>query len=310
MKKLIFYIVLLMTFAVNADPSAIPSSGVIKRFEDFHSEFISSRTIDVWLPEDYSYDQKYDVLYMHDGNMLFDSSDTWNNQEWKLDEAAAKLMKEGKVKPFIVVGIWNAGKKRYPEYFPEKVYRELSLLDRTIIKTKLAFQSKSFAPIGDFFYGDNYVRFLANEVVPFIEKNFNVHSGPAHRFVGGSSMGGLMSWYALLERPDVFGGAIAMSTHWPGMYDVDNPFPKGFEDYIRKNINKLDGHKVYFDLGDQTLDAVYPPLQKRIDAIFAASYPNDLWKTEFFPGHKHDEVSWASRIHLPLMFMFGNEEQE
>lgn len=310
MKAILLTAFLLWSSALYADPMATPSSGVIKRYEDFQSNFVPSRTIDVWLPEDYSYDKKYDVLYMHDGQMLFDNTNTWNNQEWQVDEAAAKLMADGKVRPFIVVGIWNGEKNRYPEYFPEKVYRSLPLLERTLIKIRLMIQSRSLAPIGDFFTGDNYVKFLSNELVPFIDNNFSVNKGPQYRVLAGSSMGALISWYTMFERPDVFGGAIAMSTHWPGMYDVDNPFPQGFEDYIRDNIQRLNGHKVYFDLGDQTLDANYPALQKRIDAIFDASYSEQLWRSDFFPGHKHDEASWSSRIHIPITFMFSNESEK
>ncbi len=286
------------------------ASGNIKRIELFQSAFVPARNIDIWLPDNYSSLTKYDVLYMHDGQMLFDANTTWNNQEWQVDEIAGKLMAEGKVRPFIVVGIWNAESKRYPEYFPEKVYRGLPTSERLLIKAKLIMQSLSLAPVGDFYYGDQYVKFLTDELIPYIENNFSVNKGPQHRFLAGSSMGGLMSWYALFERPDIFGGAACLSTHWPGMFDINNPFPKAFEQYITNNINRLSNHKVYFDIGDQTLDAQYPPLQKQIDAIFKTSYASENWRSELFPGHQHDESSWASRFHLPLLFLFGNKENQ
>lgn len=280
-----------------------PSSGSVQRISDFYSKHVPTRNIDIWLPEGYSDQTKYDVLYMHDGQMLFDASNTWNNQEWNVDEVATKLMSKESIKPFIVVGIWNSGETRYPEYFPQKVYDNLPWLDKVEVKSKLVAQSKSIAPIGDFFFADAYIQFLADELIPFIEMNFSVNKGQAHRYLAGSSMGGLISWYALMERPDLFAGAACLSTHWPGMYDVDNPIPAGFEAYFKENLSRLQNHKLYFDLGDQTLDALYPPLQKRIDAILQQQYNEVYWQSEFFPGHSHDEVSWASRLHLPLSFL-------
>ena len=76
------------------------ASGKLLRVEDYPSEYIKPRPVDVWLPEDYSEDKKYNVLYMHDGQMLFDSTTTWNKQEWKVDEWASSLMSEGKTKDF------------------------------------------------------------------------------------------------------------------------------------------------------------------------------------------------------------------
>ena len=94
------------------------SSGTLERIENFPSKYVRARNVDVWLPEGYSKKKKYAVLYMHDGQMLFDSSITWNKQEWKVDEVASQLMEEGKTKDFIVVAIWNHADIRHPNYFP------------------------------------------------------------------------------------------------------------------------------------------------------------------------------------------------
>lgn len=302
-------IIALALVASRAHAFNIPetSSGQVQRISDFYSKHVPTRNIDVWLPEGYSNDKKYDVLYMHDGQMLFDANTTWNNQEWRVDEVASQLINENKVKPFIVVGIWNSGETRYPEYFPQRVFEELSWLQRLEVKTKLILQSKSLTPIGDFYFADKYIRFLAEELIPHIEQQYSVNKGQAHRYLAGSSMGGLISWYAMMERPDLFAGAACLSTHWPGMYDTDNPLPAGFERYISTNLSKLSNHKLYFDLGDQTLDAMYPPLQKRIDKVLEKQYNPELWQSEFFPGHQHDEQSWASRLHLPLTFLLSNK---
>ena len=118
MKKVFF--LLLTSIAFGQVPKV--NIGTIQRLENFKSNYVDSRNVDVWLPDGYSNTQKYAVLYMHDGNMLYDAATTWNKQSWEVDEVAGKLIQEGKTKPFIVVGIWNNGQKRHPEYFPQKTY--------------------------------------------------------------------------------------------------------------------------------------------------------------------------------------------
>src|SRR5210317_1354823 len=102
------------------------SSGTLERVENFPTKYITPRSVDVWLPDAYSKDKKYAVLYMHDGQMLFDASTTWNKQEWKVDEVASKLIKEGKVQDFIVVSPWNIAEIRWQDYFPQKAFGYLN----------------------------------------------------------------------------------------------------------------------------------------------------------------------------------------
>ncbi|MBT8267152.1 MAG: esterase, partial [Bacteroidia bacterium] len=101
------------------------SSGQLFRIQKFPSEFIEDRAVDIWLPDGYSQDQKYAVLYMHDGQMLFDSTSTWNKQEWQVDEVASKLMKSNKVQEFIVVAPHNISEIRHSDYFPQKPFESL-----------------------------------------------------------------------------------------------------------------------------------------------------------------------------------------
>jgi enterochelin esterase-like enzyme len=85
----------------------VVSSGKIVRLESFKSEYVDSRNIDIWLPDNYSENKKYPVIYMHDGQMLFDSTNTWNHQEWQVDEILGDLIAHNEIKECIVVGIWN-----------------------------------------------------------------------------------------------------------------------------------------------------------------------------------------------------------
>lgn len=109
----------------STQPPAKPVSGRIVRFEQFSSRFVMPRNIDVWLPQTYDSlvkdsAQKFAVLYMHDGQMLFDSTNTWNKQEWGVDETMTALLQQGAIKNCIIVGIWNTGKLAIRNIFPKK----------------------------------------------------------------------------------------------------------------------------------------------------------------------------------------------
>lgn len=302
---------IIAVMAVSAQASAedpIPnvSKGKIERVTDFASVFVPNRYLNVWLPPGYTDKQKYDVLYMHDGRMLFDANTTWNGQEWQVDEVAGTLIEQQKVRPFIVVGIPNAGNQRHSEYFPQRPFESLAKqTQQQLYQLERAtgqpiFSGKVFA--------DNYLKFLIQEVIPYIEAHYSVNGGGEHRYIGGSSMGGLISWYGLMEYPNEFAGAICMSTHWPGTFSADDPPFAAFVIYIDKNLPKLSKQKLYFDHGDATLDALYQPLQSQIDTLFVQhSYPADLWTSLFFPGENHSEAAWSKRLAKPLQFMFGQK---
>ena len=98
------------------------ANGKITRFSDFHSEYVQKRNIDVLLPVGYQKQKKYPVLYMHDGQMIFDSTSNWNKKEWQVDETMSRLIREKKLEECIIVGMWNRGSERHTEYCPEKVF--------------------------------------------------------------------------------------------------------------------------------------------------------------------------------------------
>ena len=98
--------------------NAVLAGGKLIRIDSFPSKYIQPRPVDVWLPENYLDNKKYAVLYMHDGQMLFDATKTWNKQEWMIDEVATKLMREGVTKDFIVVAIHNISQIRWQDLKP------------------------------------------------------------------------------------------------------------------------------------------------------------------------------------------------
>jgi enterochelin esterase-like enzyme len=279
--------------------------GSIQQFENFKSNFVDARNIDVWLPNDYSPKEKYAVLYMHDGQMIYSPENTWNKQSWEVHKIATQLMATNKTQKFIVVGMWNNGEKRHPEYFPQNPFQTLTDAQQDFVSNELLNKKKINEPLHPI--SDNYLQFIVTELKPFIDKTFSTKTDRAHTFIAGSSMGGLISMYAICEYPKVFGGAACLSTHWTGIYQLnDNPVPDAFLSYLKNHLPNPKNHKIYFDYGDKTLDSLYPTLQQRADVIMKAKgYTDKNWITKYFPGNDHSEASWRERFHFPLEFLLG-----
>jgi predicted alpha/beta superfamily hydrolase len=116
----------------------------------------------------------------------------------------------------------------------------------------------------------------------------------------GSSMGGLISLYALVVYPEIFGGAGCLSTHWPAVETFIIP-------YLKSYFPKSGQHKIYFDHGTQGIDADYHRCQQFVDeTMLEKGYtPGIDWITHIAPGATHHEDAWRSRLHLPLRFFLG-----
>jgi len=281
-----------------------PSSGRIIRTENFSSKHVPARNVDVWLPDNYTASKKYAVLYMHDGQMLFDSSITWNKQEWGVDETLNQLIQQNKIRDCIVVGIWNGGKSRHPEYFPQKPFEALSKEEQQLVYSAYRSGGQSIfsgLPISS----DNYLKFLVEELKPFIDKNYSTKTDASNTFIAGSSMGGLISLYALCEYPTIFGGAACLSTHWPGLLSMENnPVPAVFFSYLKNHLPSAKQHRIYFDHGTETLDSMYASLQLQVDAIMKQKkYRPSNWISRSWPGQDHSEKSWRSRLDVPFAFL-------
>lgn len=296
------FAILLISSCISAQITNV-SSGKIVRLNNVQSKYVDERNVDIWLPNDYSNKEKYAVIYMHDGQMLFDAQNTWNKQAWEMDETASKLINNPNLKKFIIVGIWNISKNRHSEYFPQNPFEDLNEQQKEVVTQKLINKGKinsQFIP-----NSNNYLKFIVTELKPYIDKNYATIPNSKNTFIAGSSMGGLISIYAICQYPNVFGGAACLSSHWPGIFDSDNnPIPETFYSYLKNNLPNPKSHKIYFDYGDQTLDALYPPLQKEVDKIMIQKgFNSKNWITKFFPGKDHSENAWAERIHIPLEFL-------
>ena len=303
---LTFLILFFRSSLLSAQPS-LPDvvGGKLQRIEQFPSKNITPRNIDIWLPDGYETSKKYAVLYMHDGQMLFDSTQTWNKQSWNVDDLAAQLISTGKIKDLIIVGIWNGGQTRHQDYFPQRPFEQMSSIDQDTVVAQLQRAGRSkerFHP-----RSDKYLTFMVEELKPYIDKHYSVKTDRENTFIAGSSMGGLISLYALCEFPEVFGGAACLSTHWVGTFTLqNNPVPQAFINYLNQKLPRPNQHKIYFDCGDRTLDALYPPIQQQVDRLMAMKGFNGThWLTKYFPGDDHSETSWQRRLHIPLTFLFS-----
>ena len=264
-------------------------TGVVKRHANFSSRYVDARHLDVWLPPDYATsNDRYPVLYVHDGQNVFDPATAFGGVDWGLDETMTRLIAEKRVKPAIVVAIWNSP-KRFQEYMPRKALASDSTLETGVPGTE---------PLPGPVLSDAYLRFLTTEVKVFIDQTYRTRSDRANTFVMGSSMGALISLYAISELPGLFGGAAALSTHWPaGGGSV--------VEYFRHHVPKRDDHKLYFDRGTATLDSLYAPYQDRINAILrAARYrEGEHVQLRVFQGAEHSERAWRTRVEEPLLFL-------
>gem|GEM_PF-66654 len=278
-------------------------SGSVERISDFKSKYVSSRNVEVWLPNNYSDTAKCNVVYMHDGQMLFDSSKTWNKQEWRVDETVAKLTSKESISPTIIVGIWNDEKTRHLDYFPEKPFESLLKTQQDSI---LAFAKRGKEKLFESELKSNdYLKFIVQELKPLIDKTYSTNPAMEGTFMAGSSMGGLISMYALCEYPEVFSKAACLSTHWIGTFTTENnPIPNAFVSYLKENLPDGTTHKIYFDYGTETLDAEYEPFQIAVDNVLKESnWPESSWKSLKFTGADHSEKSWSERLQFPMTFL-------
>lgn len=309
MNKILFPVFSLFLSCVAYSQEVQVSSGSVKRFSLFPSSYVDARNVEVWLPDGYTPAKKYAVLYMHDGQMLFDSTSNWNKQEWGVDETMSQLLQQKKIKECIVVAVWNTGSKRHADYFPQKPFESLLQKQQDSIYTATATGSGSLFPVQ--VQSDRYLKFLVTELKPFIDSHFSTWKDRSNTFIAGSSMGGLISMYAICEYPAVFGGAACLSTHWPGIFSAENNLiPETFLNYLKRNLPDPATHKIYFDYGTATLDSLYKPFQQQADIIMKEKgFTGKNWITKEFPGANHSENAWRKRLSIPLLFLLGKQQK-
>ena len=270
--------------------------GRIDRTYIYSPQMGDTITVDTWVPDGYDKStERYPVIYMHDGQNLFDANTTWNHQAWEMDRAMGRLIAADSISPAIIVGIHSFQDTRVADLMPRKAVSGTPL-EATLDMVKLK---------GRRVRGDEYASFIVETLKPAIDSTYRTLPDAPNTTVMGSSMGGLMSIYALCEYPRVFGNALCLSTHWVGSPDVADQFSDAMYRYIDAKV-PAEGHRLYFDHGDATIDAYYGPHEERILALLRhKGYGHDRLKSLYAPGAAHCEDAWAARVHIPLIFLLG-----
>ena len=232
-----------------------------------------TRRVWIYLPEGYANSptkNRFPVLYIHDGQNVFDVATSFAG-EWGVDE----FLDTTKARTCIVVAIDNGGSKRLNEYCPYDF-------------TLSGISSASGTNKGE---GNLYVDFLVKTLKPFIDKNYRTLKDKSNTFVAGSSMGGLISLYAVLKYPNVFGGAGVFSpAFWVG--------PKIFDD-IKAKGKKVNSN-IYFYAGKQESESMVPDMLKAFDGMNKVSKSKMM--TVIRDDGKHNEPTW--RKEFPLFYQW------
>jgi enterochelin esterase-like enzyme len=228
--------------------------------------------------------------------MLYDAGITWNKQAWKVQDAVQRLIDAGRIPPTLVVGVWNNGKYRHSEYFPQKYLAGMpEPLRKRLVDEALLGKPQS----------DAYLRFLVEELKPAIDAKYATRPEAASTLLMGSSMGGLISVYGMNEYPAVFGGAAGLSTHWVGIFKPNAAIPLAAFNYLRAHLADPATHRLYQDHGTTELDALYAPYQVIVnDLARERGYADGVnFETRVFEGTGHNETAWAQRLEVPLLFL-------
>lgn len=256
------------------------------RLHEFRSRiYRNTRFLRVWLPPDYDQENNksrhYPVLYLNDGQNLFETLSAFGGVEWQADETADRLIRAGSIPPIIIVGIDNAGKDRIREYMPHRSMNPVMLRAQ----------------------GKYYPEFLTKEVMPFIERNYRVARGPENTGLGGSSLGALIALYTAIVRPGLVERLLIES---PSLW-VSNR-------QIIKDSRTVREWPERVCLAVGTAEAGSPERSRKVvddvrqlEAIVRRAVLSERrLRLVIKEGAGHNEGAWAERFPEALQFLFGN----
>lgn len=248
-----------------------PVQGRLLSFDDFACKGLKhKRPVEVWLPDSYSETGEPSVvIYMHDGQNLFEPGSSFAGADWKVDETICKMIADGELPQCIVVGIPNS---------PDRM-KELNLFTKE---------------------GKAYAEFIVNEVKPFIEKKFNVIQHPSGNAIIGSSMGGLMAFQMLCAYNKVFGRAAGLSSAFERTYS------KIFDQVKSNAMLPLDS-RLYLDTGEYEppiAESYFTMMNLLLERGFIEGHNLMGY---FDEQATHCEAAWARRLKIPLKFLFAKK---
>ncbi len=280
-----------------ATPFAVQSGGSLGHLEILELEsrvFGNTRKVRVWLPYTHGEkpDQKvrYPVLYLNDGQDLFDSGESVHfSSEWAVDETISMMIADGSIGPVIVVGIDNGGRKnRAREYLP--------------------YPDKYLTPPEPTPSGSRYASFLESDVLPMIEARYPVRSDKAGRTLGGSSYGALIALYVAVTRPELFGQLLLES---PSVYVDDNHVLRDVKKtglrisrlYLGAGTNEIGvgscgDHAEYIEVVRGVLDLSH--------ILIGLDFPVGSIRVNIEPCANHSPAAWARRLPEALSFLYGD----
>jgi predicted alpha/beta superfamily hydrolase len=255
------------------------------RLHEFKSRtFRNTRFLRVWLPPGYddaeNEGRRYPVLYLNDGQNLFESVSAYAGVEWQVDETADLLIREGTVPPMIIVGMDNTGKDRIREYVP---YRSLHPM---MLRVK----------------GERYPDFLMKDVMPFIARNYRVAKGPENTGLGGSSLGALIALYTAIARPGVIGRLLLES---PSLWAANRQLireARGIERWPERIFLAIGTAEVGRKDRDQS--AVHD-VREFASILQRAGLNDKRMRLLIDEDGSHNEAAWARRFPEALSFLFG-----
>jgi predicted alpha/beta superfamily hydrolase len=277
----------LLTCALEAQASS-PGQGTARcsvvgdlEVRPFTSQvFHNTRMLRVWLPAEYTSPahrtQRYPVLYLNDGQNLFDvCTSVFNPQEWRVDETATELIRSGKVPALIIVGIDNAGKSDRPnEYLP--------------------FPDDTLTPAVPNVHGKDFPKFLVDEVMPFINREYRTDPEPANTGLGGSSYGAGIALYTVMMRPGRFGKLLLES---PSLYAHD--------DYLLHQADRFTRWPVRIFIGVGSVDEPVDDVHRLQSTLRRHGLESQQLLVIEEPGAGHNEDAWADRFPRALRFLYG-----
>ena len=270
-----------------------PTSRVIRvqaaagdlRLHEFRSRiFRNTRFLRVWLPPGYddpaNADWQYPVLYLNDGQNLFENTTSFTGVEWQVDETGDRLICEGTVLPMIIVGIDNDSKDRHREYMPHRSLHPMMLRVQ----------------------GTRYPTFLFKEVIPFMARNYRVANGAENTGLGGSSLGALIALYTAAVRPGAIGRLLLESPSlWPSNRQIirQSRAVKRWPERIFLATGTAEAGRK--DQDQSMVDDV-----RELAAILRRAGLDDARLRLFVDeGASHHESAWARRFPQALEFLFG-----
>lgn len=271
--------------ATNEGPDRAPSvTGDLDIFQVRSAYLANSRSVRVWLPPGYNdeanADRRYPVLYMNDGQNLFDRATSFGGHEWQADETATRLINEGRIQPLIIIGIDNSGITRSQEYNAPGVNWG-----------------------GRQSHGDKYMQFVTEELMPYVNSRYRTLKGPENTGFGGSSFGGNIALYAAMNNNDAFGRVLIES---PAL-TVGNRAPLA---QVHAHDRKWP-QRIFIAVGtsetSNPADAAeyLAAVQALADYYRARRFGEDRMKFVVAKDAIHSERAWAGRFPEALEYLFG-----